>query len=150
MEEGAADKLPRERRKKRKRRKNGRQVHHFRTRRQAKHYLHLKTEKGREPPLRLPMRRDEKEDARQHRQRQEDARKERRRRRRKRVGGPKNSTSEPERQTLPPLSVAPREERGRCVDAVVAKRTMTGQPQRWQTAPKKRWMKESIWKRLEA
>ena len=89
MEEGAADKLPRERRKKRKRRKNGRQVHHFRTRRQAKHYLHLKTEKGREPPLRLPMRRDEKEDARQHRQRQEDARKERRRRRRKRVGGPK-------------------------------------------------------------
>ena len=87
MEDGAADKLPRERRKTRKRRKDERQDHHFRTRRQAEHFLHSKTEKGREPTLRRPMRRDEREDARRHRQRLEDARKERGRR--KRVGGPK-------------------------------------------------------------
>ena len=105
MEEGAADKLPCERRKTRKRRKNGRQVHHFRTRRPAEHFLHLKTEKGREPPLRRLMQRDEKEDARRHCQRLEDARKERRRR--KRVGELKNPTSEPERQTLPFLERRP-------------------------------------------
>ena len=46
MEDGAADKLPSEERKTRKRRKNGRQVHHFRKSRQAEHFLHLKTEKG--------------------------------------------------------------------------------------------------------
>ena len=105
MEDGAADKLPSEERKTRKRRKNGRRVHHFRTRRPAEHFLHLKTEKGREPPLRRPMRRDKKEDARRHRQRLEDAKQERRRR--KRVGEPKNSTSKPERQTLPPLERRP-------------------------------------------
>ena len=109
MEEGAADKLPRERRKKRKRRKNGRQVHHFRTRRPAEHFLHLKTEKGREPPLRRPMRRDEKEDARRHRQRLEDARKERRRRR-KRVGEPKTPPPSQSVKRLRFMSVAPREE----------------------------------------
>ena len=47
-EDVAADKLPSEQRKTRKRRKNGRQTHHFRKRRQAEHFLYLKTEKGRD------------------------------------------------------------------------------------------------------
>ena len=105
-EDVAADKLPSEQRKTRKRRKNGRQAHHFQKRRQAEHFLHLKMETGREPPLRRPVRRDEKEDVRRHRQRLEDARKERRR---KCVGEQKNSTSEPERQMLPPLERCPRQ-----------------------------------------
>ena len=51
MEDGAADKLPRERRKTRKRRKNGRQVYHFRTRRQGTTSASAKAEirEGRRP-----------------------------------------------------------------------------------------------------
>ena len=108
----------------------------------------MKTEKGREPLLRRPMRSDEEKDARRHRQLPKDARKERRRR--KRVSEPETPPLSKSVERLCFLSVAPREE------AREMRRCRRREEVDVRTAPTKadgveyRWRKMPVWKRLEA